>query len=59
MLRPRFGCARASMIVAAYDRSNPDNGRKYTVPLRRLIPTGINQNLCAHFRRPMDMIFQG
>jgi hypothetical protein len=24
-----------------------------------LIPTGINQNLCAHFRRPMDMIFQG
>jgi hypothetical protein len=25
----------------------------------KLIPTGINQNLCAHFRRPMDMIFQG
>jgi len=24
-----------------------------------VIPTGINQNLCAHFRRPMDMIFQG
>jgi hypothetical protein len=24
-----------------------------------LIPTGINQNPCAHFRRPMDMIFQG
>jgi hypothetical protein len=24
-----------------------------------LIPTSINQNPCAHFRRPMDMIFQG
>ena len=27
--------------------------------VRRLIPTSINQNPCAHFRRPMDMIFQG
>ena len=25
----------------------------------RLIPTGINQNPWAHFRRPIDMIFQG
>ena len=24
-----------------------------------LIPTGINQNPLAHFRRPIDMIFQG
>ena len=24
-----------------------------------LIPTGINQNPWAHFRRPIDMIFQG
>jgi NADP-dependent 3-hydroxy acid dehydrogenase YdfG len=24
-----------------------------------LIPASINQNPCAHFRRPMDMIFQG
>ena len=27
--------------------------------LYRLIPTGINQNPWAHFRRPIDMIFQG
>ena len=26
---------------------------------RDLIPTGINQNPWAHFRRPIDMIFQG
>ena len=26
---------------------------------KRLIPTGINQNPWAHFRRPIDMIFQG
>ena len=26
---------------------------------RQLIPTGINQNPWAHFRRPIDMIFQG
>ena len=26
---------------------------------RELIPTGINQNPWAHFRRPIDMIFQG
>ena len=25
----------------------------------RVIPTGINQNPCAHFRRPIDMIFHG
>ena len=24
-----------------------------------VIPASINQNPCAHFRRPMDMIFQG
>ena len=29
------------------------------VGLRGLIPTGINQNPWAHFRRPIDMIFQG
>ncbi len=26
---------------------------------QRLIPASINQNSCAHFRRPMDMIVQG
>ena len=34
------------------------NGFKVTVK-NALIPTVINQNPCAHFRRPMDMIFQG
>ena len=28
-------------------------------PLNELISTGINQNPWAHFRRPIDMIFQG
>ena len=28
-------------------------------PAGGLIPTGINQNPWAHFRRPIDMIFQG
>ena len=27
--------------------------------VEELIPTGINQNPWAHFRRPIDMIFQG
>ena len=29
------------------------------VPAGGVIPTGINQNPWAHFRRPIDMIFQG
>ncbi len=29
------------------------------VSVRRVIPASINQNSCAHFRRPMEMIFQG
>ncbi len=27
--------------------------------LAKLIPTCIDQNPCAHWRRPMDMIFHG
>ena len=33
--------------------------RVYRAVCELLIPTGINQNPWAHFRRPIDMIFQG
>ena len=32
---------------------------RHAVMIEGLIPTGINQNPWAHFRRPIDMIFQG
>ena len=35
------------------------DGRADSEPIGALIPTGINQNPWAHFRRPIDMIFQG
>ena len=35
------------------------SGETVIRPKECLIPTGINQNPWAHFRRPIDMIFQG
>jgi hypothetical protein len=37
----------------------PMGGRCSTVASARFIPRLIDQNRCAHWRNPMDMIFQG
>ena len=54
-LWPLVGCVERQRICdvelcAAVRLADVDEG---------LIPTGINQNPWAHFRRPIDMIFQG
>jgi 5,6-dimethylbenzimidazole synthase len=61
------GAAR-SEIRDTFERCNAealkgyqgDDARIYaSLKLAGLIPSLIDQNLCAHFRSPMDMIFQG
>ena len=42
-----------------YDREFVLAHPKLVGGIAGLIPTGINQNPWAHFRRPIDMIFQG
>jgi thiol-disulfide isomerase/thioredoxin len=48
---PDIGKANASIVVIT-------NGLEKTVR-QRLIPSPIDQNPCAHWRKPMDMMRQG
>ncbi len=46
---------RGLMRIGLYS----ERGRADVVALQELIPIGINQNSCAHLRRPMDVMFHG
>ena len=48
-----------SAAAKAASRSPSKSSSRKTRKNSPLIPTGINQNPCAHFRRPIDMIFHG